>query len=69
MTYEHYWCISIAQIRRRAYFTNQRLAEVMNIQTAIFTLDPVRIIPEAVNSHILERRIFGKPFLRPKVCN
>ena len=40
----------------------------MNIQAIVLALDPVRIIPEAVHSHIPECRIFRKPFPWPIMC-
>src|SRR5450432_2933696 len=69
MPYEHYRRLCIAQIWRRAHFCQQRLAEMMDVQAAVFAFDPVRIISETVHSHALESRIFGKPFLRPIVCD
>lgn len=41
----------------------------MDVRANTLAPNPIRIIPKTVDSHILERRISGQPFLWPEMRN
>jgi len=51
--------------RRSAERAQERLADMVYVETILLSFQVVRVVSEAVDANRLERRIIGEPLLRP----
>ena len=56
-------------LRTALKFLHQRLSEVVDVEQILPPVQPVRIVPKAVNPDMSEVWISRKPFLRPIMCD
>jgi hypothetical protein len=56
----------LLQVRRVVQIRKEGLAKIVDGQSALLRLCPVRVVAEAVDANVSEAGLGGKPFLWPE---